>query len=108
MTNQLTQKPITYDELYEKIKKIIKKQDELDIINSAYGFACEKHAGRTRRNGDPYITHPLEVANILTDLNVDYVTLASAILHETINHGDTTVEEIKQEFGEEIGTMYIV
>ena len=53
MTNQLTQKPITYDELYEKIKKIIKKQDELDAINSAYGFACEKHAGRTRRNGDP-------------------------------------------------------
>ncbi len=105
MTNKSGEKPITYDELYEKIKKIIKKQDELDIINSAYGFACEKHAGRTRRNGDPYITHPLEVANILTDLNVDYVTLASAILHETINHGDTTVEEIKQEFGEEIGTI---
>ena len=105
MTNKSGEKPITYDELYEKIKKIIKKQDELDVINSAYGFACEKHSGRTRRNGEAYVTHPLEVANILTDLNVDYVTLASAILHETINHGDTTVEEIKDEFGEEIGTI---
>ena len=104
MANQKIE-PITYDELYEKIKKIIKKQDELDVINSAYGFACERHAGRYRRNGAPYVTHPLEVANILTDLNVDYVTLASAILHETINHGDTTVEEIKNEFGEEIGTI---
>ena len=103
--NQKYDKPITYDELYEKIKKIIKKQDELDIINNAYGFALNKHEGRKRRNGDDYISHPLEVANILTDLNVDYVTLASAILHETINHGETTVDEIKEEFGEEIATI---
>ena len=103
--NQKYDKPITYDELYEKIKKIIKKQDELDIINNAYGFALNKHEGRKRRNGDDYISHPLEVANILTDLNVDYVTLASAILHETINHGETTVDEIKVEFGEEIATI---
>ena len=103
--NQKYDKPITYDELYEKIKKIIKKQDELDIINNAYGFALNKHDGRKRRNGDDYVSHPLEVANILTDLNVDYVTLASAILHETINHGETTVDEIKEEFGEEIATI---
>ena len=91
--------------MHQKIKKIIKKQDELDIINNAYGFALNKHEGRKRRNGDDYISHPLEVANILTDLNVDYVTLASAILHETINHGETTVDEIKEEFGEEIATI---
>ena len=103
--NQSLEKPITYDELYEKIKKIIKKQDELDIINNAYGFALNKHEGRKRRNGDDYVCHPLEVANILTDLNVDYVTLASAMLHETINHGDTTVDELKEEFGEEIATI---
>ena len=103
--NQKYDKPITYDELYEKIKKIIKKQDELDIINNAYGFALNKHEGRKRRNGDDYVSHPLEVANILTDLNVDYVTLASAILHETINHGETTVDELKEEFGEEIATI---
>ena len=105
MMNQKIEKPITYDELYEKIKKIIKKQDELDIINNAYAFALNKHAGKKRRNGDDYVTHPLEVANILTDLNVDYVTLASSIIHETVNHSDATIEEVKEEFGEEIATI---
>ena len=105
MNNQKEEKPITYDELYEKIKKIIKKEEELDVINRAFSFALDKHSGRKRRNGDDYITHPLEVANILTDLNVDYVTIASALLHETVNHGEVTVDELKEEFGEEIATI---
>ncbi len=103
--NQRLEKPITYDELYEKIKKIIKKEEELDVINKAYGFALEKHSGRKRRNGDDYVSHPLEVANILTDLNVDYVTIASALIHETINHSEATLDELKEEFGDEIATI---
>lgn len=99
------EKPITYDELYEKIKKFIKKEEELDVINKAYGFALAKHGDKKRLNGDPYISHPLEVANILCDLNVDYVTIACALLHETINHTDTTVEEIREEFGDEIANI---
>ncbi len=99
------EKPITYDELYEKIKKFIKKEEELDLINKAYGFALEKHEDKKRLNGDLYITHPLEVANILTDLNVDYITIACALLHETVNHTDTTIEEIREEFGDEVGNI---
>ena len=95
-------KPITYDELYAKVTKFIKKEEELDVINAAYGFALEKHGNKVRRNGDPYISHPLEVANILTDLNVDYVTIACALLHETVNHANASYDEIKNEFGEEI------
>ena len=95
-------KPITYDELYVKVTKFIKKEEELDVINAAYGFALEKHGNKLRRNGDPYISHPLEVANILTELNVDYITIACAILHETVNHGGVSLDEIKNEFGEEI------
>lgn len=95
-------KPITYDELYAKVTKFIKKEEELDVINNAYGFALEKHGNKKRRNGDPYISHPLEVANILTELNVDYVTIACALLHETVNHAGATYDEIKNEFGEEI------
>ena len=105
MSEQLHEKPITYDELYNRIKKIIKKEYELDVINSAYAFALEHHAGKKRLNGDDYITHPLEVANILVDLNVDYVTLAAALLHETINHTDATYNEIVEEFGEEIAKI---
>lgn len=99
------EKPITYDELYEKVKKIIKKNEELDVINRAYAFALEKHGEKKRLNGDPYISHPLEVAYILTDLNVDYVTIACALLHETINHTDATIEEIREEFGDEIANI---
>lgn len=99
------EKPISYDELYEKVKKNIKKEEELNVINKAYGFALEKHGDRKRLNGDMYISHPLEVANILTDLNVDYVTIASALLHETVNHTDATIEEITEEFGEEIANI---
>lgn len=95
-------KPITYDELYAKVTKFIKKEEELDVINNAYGFALEKHGNKKRRNGDPYISHPLEVANILTELNVDYITIACALLHETVNHAGATYDEIKNEFGEEI------
>ena len=105
MDEQFRKKPITYDELYEKIKKIIKKEEELDVINAAYAFALAHHAGKKRLNGDDYITHPIEVANILTDLNVDYVTLAAALLHETINHSDAKYSEIEEEFGEEIAKI---
>ena len=99
------EKPITYDELYEKVKKIVKKEDELDVINRAYGFALAKHGDKKRLNGDPYISHPLEVAYILTDLNVDYITIACALLHETINHTDTSIDEVREEFGDEIANI---
>ena len=97
--------PITYNDLYEKIKKNIKNQKDLDLINEAYQFASLKHKGRVRKNGDSYISHPLEVANILSDLNVDAVTIACALLHETLNHSDTTYEEIEKKFGTEIATI---
>ena len=96
---------ITYDDLYNKIKKIFKSQEELDIISKAYKFAEEKHHGKKRLNGDDYISHPLEVANILVDLNSDYVTIAAALLHETVNHSDATLEEIYEKFGDEIGNI---
>lgn len=104
MQEERKEKPITYDELYEKLKKTHKKE-ELDLINKAYGFALERHSGKKRLNGDDYITHPLEVANILVDLNVDYITVVCALLHETINHTETTIEEITEEFGSEVATI---
>ena len=107
MKNDFYEKPITYDELYEKVKKFIKKEEELDIINRAYSFALEKHGDRLRRNGDPYISHPIAVAFILCDLNVDYVTIACALLHESVNHADATIEEVTENFGEEIASILI-
>ncbi len=100
--NQQHVDPITYDQLYKKLVKVFKSQDELDLINKAYEFAKEKHKGKKRLNGDDYISHPLEVANILLDLNCDYITIAAALIHETVNHSDATFEEIEEKFGEAV------
>ena len=100
--NQKHVDPITYDELYAKLVKVFKSEQEIDTINKAYEFALEKHKGKKRLNGDDYISHPLEVANILLDLNCDYVTIAAALIHETINHGNATLDEIRSNFGPEI------
>ena len=97
--------PITFNELYAKISNFIKKEEELEVIKKAYNFALLKHGNRKRLNGDLYISHPLEVANILCDLNVDYVTIAAALIHETVNHSDANVLEIKEKFGSEIGDI---
>ena len=97
--------PITYDELYAKLKNNIKKEEELDLINEAYLFAKEKHKGRKRLNGDDYMSHMLEVTNILLDLNVDYITLVCALLHETVNHGKTDISEIEEKFGKEVANI---
>ena len=96
---------ITFDDLYNKAKKLFKSQSELDIISKAYEFANKKHKGKKRLNGDDYIVHPLEVANILADLNCDYVTVSAALLHETVNHTNTDIHEIFDNFGEEIGNI---
>lgn len=77
-------------------------EKELQEIEKAYFFAEEKHKGKMRLTNEPYITHPLNVALILSDLNVDKTTIVAALLHEVINNGDTTEEEIETAFGSEI------
>ncbi len=98
-------KSITFNELYEKIKINIKDTDELALIKKAYNFALKKHEGKKRLNGEDFITHPLNVANIVSDLNVDSVTIISSLLHEVMNDGETTKEELKALFGEEVATI---
>ena len=98
-------KEITYKDVLNEVKTYIKEDKELKVIDDAYNFASICHKGRTRKNGESYISHPLNVAMILTTLNVDYVTIASALLHETINHGGATKEQIEEQFGSEIASI---
>ena len=98
-------KELTYEEFINKVKTYINDEEELDYIHKAYLFASEAHKGRKRLNNESYISHPLNVAMILTDLNVDYVTLCGALLHETVNHGGKTVKEIQENFGPEIADI---
>ena len=94
----------SYDEL-KKSLSYITNEDELASIARAYSYALANHEGKKRKNGADYITHPLNVAYILANLNVDYETIVAALIHETINHGNATKEEITHLFGEDIAKI---
>jgi RelA/SpoT family (p)ppGpp synthetase len=76
-----------------------------DLLNRAYVYATQKHGDQKRASGDPYYSHPVEVAGILTDLHLDTASIATALLHDTIEDTDATFGEIEKIFGKEIADM---
>jgi len=96
---------LTYDELYDKIKVYINKDQDLKAISKAYLFAYEKHFGQKRLSGEDYIIHPLNVAYILADINADYQTICAALLHDIFEQTTTSKEEVLNEFGSEITSL---
>jgi guanosine-3',5'-bis(diphosphate) 3'-pyrophosphohydrolase len=91
-------------ELVERVTRYNPNADE-NLLNKAYVYAMQKHGAQRRANGDPYFSHPLEVAGILTDLRLDDATIAAALLHDTIEDTDATRSEIDAAFGEDIGRL---
>ncbi len=91
-------------ELVERVASYINNPDEA-LLNKAYVYAMQKHGEQKRASGDPYFSHPLEVAAILTDLHLDEETIAVALLHDTIEDTDATRREIDDLFGEKIGVL---
>jgi len=92
-----------YD-LVDRVKKYNPATNE-DLLNRAYVYAMKAHGEQKRASGDPYISHPLEVAAILTNLKLDDATIAAALLHDTIEDTDATRAEIDRLFGREIGLL---
>jgi RelA/SpoT family (p)ppGpp synthetase len=92
-----------YD-LVERVRRYNPNSDEA-LLNRAYVYAMKAHGEQRRASGDPYFSHPLEVAAILTDLKLDDATIAAALLHDTIEDTPTTRAEIDQMFGPEIGAL---
>ncbi len=92
-----------YD-LVERVRKYNPKVDE-DLLNRAYVYAMKAHGEQKRASGDPYFSHPLEVAAILTDHKLDDATIAAALLHDTIEDTEATRAEIDQLFGKDIGKL---
>ena len=72
---------------------------DLDLIERAYIFSARAHAGQMRLSGEPYLSHPLEVAHILADMKLDPVSVASALLHDVLEDTDTTIEALENSFG---------
>jgi len=92
-----------YD-LIERVKRYNPNTSEA-LLNRAYVYAMKAHGEQTRASGDPYFSHPLEVAAILTDLKLDDATIAAALLHDTIEDTSATRAEIDQMFGADIGAL---
>ncbi|WP_316175175.1 bifunctional (p)ppGpp synthetase/guanosine-3',5'-bis(diphosphate) 3'-pyrophosphohydrolase [Bradyrhizobium sp. SZCCHNRI1073] len=92
-----------YD-LVERVRSYNPDTNE-DLLNRAYVYAMKAHGSQTRASGDPYFTHPLEVAAILTDLKLDDATIVAALLHDTIEDTEATRAEIDRFFGPEIGAL---
>ncbi len=91
-------------ELVERIKAYDPAADE-DLINRAYVFAMKAHGAQTRASGDPYFSHPLEVAGILTDFNLDTDTIVTALLHDTIEDTTVTLDDIEAQFGKSVARL---
>ena len=92
------------EELINKVK-IYNKFLNPEKLNKAYDFAVKAHSNQKRASGDPYSVHPIEVANILTDLKLDSATITTGLLHDTIEDTYATYETIKVEFGDEVADL---
>ena len=91
------------DELIKDIK--LRYEDEEEKIDRAYEYILEKHKDQKRKSGEPYVVHPLSVAKILADMNMDLTTVVAGMLHDVLEDTDATYEEIKELFGEEVATI---
>ncbi len=92
------------NELINKVKNYNKFLNP-EKLDKAYNFAVKAHEKQKRASGDPYSVHPIEVANILTELKLDSATITTGLLHDTIEDTFATYETIKQEFGDEVADL---
>jgi guanosine-3',5'-bis(diphosphate) 3'-pyrophosphohydrolase len=92
---------------YELVERVQRYKPDVNeaLLNKAYVYAMQKHGHQRRASGDPYFSHPLEVAAILTDMHLDEATIAVALLHDTIEDTTATRQEIDELFGPEFGKL---
>ena len=91
-------------ELVELVKSYDPDADE-DALNRAYVFAMKKHGAQLRASGDPYYSHPVEVAGILTKFKLDCNSVIAGLLHDTVEDTDTTIEEVRSLFGDQVAML---
>src|SRR5664279_631577 len=98
-TNVLT--VTKFRDLLRKIRKY-RPNDDLTLVKKAYEFSLKHHQGQTRASGEPYLVHPLEVAAVLADMQLDTTAIAAGLLHDSIEDTEVTVDDIRREFGEQV------
>ena len=91
-------------ELVERVKAYEPDADEA-LLNRAYVYTVQKHGTQKRASGDPYFSHPVEVAGLMTDLKLDQDTVITALLHDTVEDTLVTIEDIEKNFGSDIAKL---
>lgn len=93
------------EEAYQRVEATVRARrpnDDLSTLRRAFEFACERHAPQKRDSGEPYMFHPVAVAQILADMQMDLVCLETGLLHDTIEDTQTSVDEIRRSFGDDV------
>ncbi|WP_336980949.1 bifunctional (p)ppGpp synthetase/guanosine-3',5'-bis(diphosphate) 3'-pyrophosphohydrolase [Altererythrobacter fulvus] len=91
-------------ELVERVKDYAPDADEA-LLNRAYVYTVQKHGSQKRASGDPYFSHPVEVAGLMTDLKLDQETIITALLHDTVEDTLATIEDIEKNFGPDVARL---
>ncbi|MFA6619977.1 MAG: HD domain-containing protein, partial [Bacilli bacterium] len=94
-----------FEQLRELFYTYIKNPADRKMVEDAYHLADLKHTGVLRKSGEPYIHHPIEVAYILAELQSGPETLASGLLHDTVEDTDLTIEDIRKQFGDDVAMI---
>src|SRR6202158_228173 len=92
---------IRFEDLLERVRSYT-SEEEREFLRRAYVFSALEHKGQVRHSGEPYLVHPLEVANILADMRLDPVAIAAGLLHDVVEDTLTTIEKIQEHFGPEV------
>ena len=95
---------VRLDDIVEKVKAY-NPEANVDLLRKAYVFSAKVHKGQIRLSGEPYLSHPMEVAGLLADMRLDEATIAAGILHDTVEDTHTTLEEIREIFGKDIAHL---
>jgi GTP diphosphokinase / guanosine-3',5'-bis(diphosphate) 3'-diphosphatase len=92
---------VRFHELEEKVQQGGRRED-LSLLRRAFAFASDKHGPQKRKSGEPYLSHPLEVAHLLADIGLDLVSICTGLLHDVVEDTGVTVKEVEKEFGPDI------
>ncbi|ERN55005.1 bifunctional (p)ppGpp synthetase/guanosine-3',5'-bis(diphosphate) 3'-pyrophosphohydrolase [Alkalihalophilus marmarensis] len=95
---------MTIDQVLEKASQYL-SEDDIAFLRKAYEYAEKSHSGQYRKSGEPYILHPIQVAGIIVELELDPNTVAAAFLHDVVEDTEVTVEEISAEFNEQVAML---
>src|SRR6186713_1945042 len=92
---------IRFEDLLEKVRAANPDADT-ELLRRAYVFSAYEHKGQVRRSGEPYLVHPLQVADLLADMRLDVVAIAAGLLHDIVEDTPNTIEKVRELFGEQV------